>query len=73
MKQTKLESFKEAIYNIVVWYLIAVGWQLIIFPIVGIESNINQNLLVWLGFTLISLIRQYLIRRYFNNKIKWKN
>lgn len=66
--QTKKQSFIEAMTNVAVWYWIAVGGQLIIFPIVGIESSVEQNLLVWVWFTLISLIRTYFIRRIFNGK-----
>lgn len=68
--QTKKESFKEACVNVAVGYIIAVAGQLILFPIAWIESELSQNLFVWAGFTIISLVRSYIIRRIFNNKKK---
>lgn len=68
MTQTKKQSLAEACVNVVIGYIIAVGGQLILFPLFGVKSSIGQNLWIGLGFTIISLVRSYLIRRYFNNK-----
>ena len=67
--QSKLESFKEAINNIIIGYITAIISQLIIFPLFGIYVSIQDNLLIGLYFTIISLIRSYLIRRYYNYKL----
>lgn len=68
--QTKFQSFIESTINILIGYLIALLSQVLIFPIFDIYVSFQDNLLIGLYFTLISLIRSYLIRRYFNKKLK---
>ena len=70
--QTKFESFIESCTNTVIGYIIAIISQMIIFPLVGIETSLKQNMLIALYFTLISIVRTFLIRRYFNNKSEKK-
>jgi hypothetical protein len=66
--QTRLQSLIESFINILIGYLVAVISQLLIFPLFNIHIPLKDNLLIWLYFTLISLARSYIIRRYFNNK-----
>lgn len=74
MHQTKLESLLESIVNILIGYGIALASQIIIFPLFGIIVPLTTNLWIGAWFTLISLIRSYIIRRWFNagihNKVK---
>ena len=71
--QTKFQSFVEAIINILIGYSVAILSQLIVFPIFDIEVPLSDNLLIGLWFTAISLIRSYVLRRYFNKLTKAKN
>ncbi|MFV7791296.1 hypothetical protein ACNSOP_08980 [Aliarcobacter lanthieri] len=71
--QTKLQSLLESFINILIGYLVALGSQLIIFPLFGIDVSFMDNLLIGLYFTIISLARSYIIRRYFNKKIRVKH
>ena len=66
--QTKFQSFVESLTNILIGYFTALFSQFLIFPLFNINIPIQDNLLIGLYFTLISLVRSYLIRRYFNNK-----
>ena len=66
MNQTKLESFIEAIFNVLIGYGVALLSQIIVFPIVGIHVPLSTNIEIGLWFTLISIIRSYAIRRWFN-------
>lgn len=66
--QTKKQSLLESITNVFIGYLTAFVSQLLIFPLFDIKVTIQDNLLIWLYFTIISLIRSYIIRRYFNKK-----
>jgi len=70
--QTKLESFKESFINILIGYFTALISQIIIFPWFDIKVSISDNLLIGLYFTLISLVRSYLIRRYYNRRLSRK-
>jgi len=64
--QTKLQSFIEAVTNVIIGYVVAVLSQIFIFPLFGIYVSLSDNLLIGLYFTIISLFRSYLLRRYFN-------
>jgi len=66
MKQTRIMSFIESLANIAVGYIVAILSQLLVFPIFGINIPLHDNLLIGLWFTVISLFRSYIIRRYFN-------
>lgn len=68
--QTKKQSLIESFTNITIWYLTSVIAQAILYPLFGIEVWMKKNLLIWACFTIISLVRNYIIRRYFNNKEK---
>lgn len=68
--QTKYQSFIESLTNILIGYLTALLSQLIIFPLFDIDVAFQDNLLIGLYFTIISLIRSYLVRRYFNKRIE---
>ena len=71
--QTRLESFLESFTNIMIGYIVALISQLIIFPFFDINVTFADNLLIGFYFTLISLIRSYTVRRFFNNKTKRSN
>ena len=66
--QSKLQSLIESLINILIGYFTALLSQVLIFPIFDIYVSFQDNLLIGLYFTIISLIRSYLVRRYFNNK-----
>lgn len=68
MSQTKRQSLIESATNIAIGYTVALLSQLIVFPLVGIHVSFSTNLEIGLYFTLISLVRSYLVRRWFNRR-----
>jgi hypothetical protein len=70
--QTKTQSLIESGINILIGYLVALASQLVVFPWFGIHIPLTDNLLIGFWFTVISLIRSYAIRRYFNRKARAK-
>ena len=68
--QTKYQSLIESLTNILIGYLTALLSQVLIFPLFDIYVSLQDNLLIGLYFTIISLLRSYLVRRYFNKRIK---
>jgi len=64
--QTRKQSLIEAWINVAVGYLVALGTQLIIFPMLGIVVHIRQNITIGIVFTVVSLVRSYILRRLFN-------
>lgn len=72
MSQSKFWSAVETCANTAVGYVVAIASQLAIFPLFGIHIPFHDNLLMGAYFTVISLIRGYIIRRYFNG-LKFSN
>lgn len=68
MSQTKRQSLIESATNIAIGYTVALLSQLIVFPLVGVHVSFSTNLEIGLYFTLISLVRSYLVRRWFNRR-----
>lgn len=68
--QSRKQSLFESIVNVSIGYLVAVGSQMVIFPIFGIHIPVHDNFIIGLWFTLVSVIRSYVIRRVFNRKEK---
>jgi len=64
--QTKKGSLTEAITNVLIGYFVALGSQLLIFPFFGIDLPLKSNIFIGLWFTLISIIRSYMVRRVYN-------
>jgi len=69
MQQTKLGSLIESGMNILIGYFVALASQLTLFPMFGIHIELSTNLWIGFWFTIISLVRSYIIRRYFNAKL----
>lgn len=70
--QTKKYSFIEAIVNVLIRYSVAITSQLLVFPWFDIRITIGDNLLIGAYFTLISIVRSYVIRRLFTKKTEVK-
>lgn len=64
--QSKLSSLIESIMNILIGYGVAIVSQLAIFPMFDIYISISANLWIGAWFTAISLVRSYVVRRWFN-------
>jgi hypothetical protein len=58
-------SLVESIANVVVGYGVAVVTQMLVFPLFGLHASLNQNLMMGLVFTGVSLVRSFLLRRVF--------
>jgi hypothetical protein len=69
MNQTKLGSLIESIMNIIIGYGVALLSQIILFPLFDIHISLSTNLWIGAWFTLISLVRSYIIRRWFNARL----
>lgn len=67
MNQTRIGSLIEAIMNIAIGFVVALISQIVVFPLVGINGvTLSTNLEISAYFTVISLVRSYTIRRWFN-------
>jgi hypothetical protein len=66
MSQSRRLSLVESIMNVVIGYAIAIVSQTVIFPRFGIMIPFSDHLKIGLFFTIISLLRSYVLRRIFN-------
>lgn len=67
MSQTKLGSIAEAWANIGVGFGVNFTANILILPLFGFTSlTIKTNFEIGLLYTVISLIRSYVLRRWFN-------
>ena len=66
MNQTKLESLAEVIINVVIGWFIGLLTQLLIFPPFGIHVTLSDQFWISMVFTVVSIVRSYIIRRWFN-------
>jgi len=64
--QSRWMSLVEAVTNVVVGYGLAVMTQIIVFPMFGLHASVGENLALGAIFTILSLIRGFLLRRLFN-------
>ncbi len=69
MTQTKLGSLIEAVMNTCIGAGINMLGQLWIFPAVGLNVPFSTNLTIAAFFTVISVARGFLVRRYFNQRL----
>ena len=64
--QTKKQSLIESITNVIIGYSVALASQLAIFPFFDIIIPISDNIMIGAWFTVISIIRSYVVRRCYN-------
>ena len=64
--QSRRMSMIEAFFATATSYCVAIGSQLLIYPHFGIQITLAQNFGLAGAFTLISLVRGYMVRRAFN-------
>jgi membrane protein CcdC involved in cytochrome C biogenesis len=65
MKQSRLMSLVESLANVLVGYGVAVATQMVVFPLFSLAVTVFENLLIGLIFTVVSIMRSYMLRRSF--------
>jgi hypothetical protein len=66
VSQSRFHSALESVANVTVGYGVALLSQLAVFPLFGIHVPFSANLAIGAWFTVISLVRSYVLRRWFN-------
>lgn len=70
MSQSRVASFLESLTNVAIGYVVALASQLAVFPMFGIHVSFSDNLAIGAWFTVISVARSYVVRRWFNRTTK---
>jgi hypothetical protein len=60
-------SMIEVATNIVIGLVVSFISQIAVFKLYDIHISVTQNVEITIWFTVISIIRSYLIRRWFNS------
>ncbi len=66
--QSRRHSFVESVTNVAIGYGVALASQLAIFPVFEIDVPLSDNLLIGAWFTLVSIGRSYVVRRWFTRR-----
>ena len=69
MNQSKLGSFIEAWFNVLIGFGINFSANLLILPMFGFNITLSDNLFIGMLYTVISVARSYAIRRWFNARL----
>lgn len=70
MEQSKLGSLIEACINTAIGFLTTLVLAPIVYPLFGHTFTLAQNLGITGIFTVVSILRGYAVRRWFNLRIK---
>ena len=68
--QSKKQSLIETLTSVFLGWLVGVILNLTVLPLFDYNITVTDSLLVSLIFTVVSVIRSYIIRRFFNSKEK---
>lgn len=66
MTQTRLQSLIEALVNVALGMVISVLLSLVVYPAFGHAFTLAQNIGITVIFTVASILRSYVVRRWFN-------
>lgn len=67
--QTPRSAIAEAYLNIVIGFAVNFVANLLILPLAGFHISFSDNLHIGVIYTAVSIVRQYVIRRYFNARL----
>ena len=70
--QGKKGSLVESVIQVLTGWGVAIITQLIVYPLMGIEVSILQNINLSLIFIFVGFIKQYYVRRLFEVSVKIK-
>lgn len=70
--QSRIDSFCEALTNTAIGFLVSLVTWVVLSTAYGIEMTWTTNLQITGWFTVVSVARQYVLRRLFNGKTVWQ-
>lgn len=69
-RQSRRKAIIEAWINVFIGFSINFVMNMLLLPLVGAELTVVSNLSLGFIYTSISIIRQYVIRRWFDERIQ---
>ena len=64
--QSRRNSAIEAFVNVAIGYLVSVLANILILPMFGYDVTLADSFAIGVAFTMVSLLRSYAVRRFFN-------
>lgn len=64
--QSRTHSFIESLVNVALGMIISMALQVVVFPAFGHAFTLAQNFGITIVFTVASIVRSYVVRRWFN-------
>lgn len=69
MQQSRLGSLIEALFNVLIGFSINFAANLVILPMFGYTPSLWDNFQIGMLYTVVSIARSYVIRRWFNSML----
>lgn len=66
MTQSRAMSLVETLCSTFAALVVALVTQILVFPLYGIDVTLGENISLCAIFTLVSIVRGYIVRRVFN-------
>lgn len=71
--QSRVDSFMEAVTNTAIGLVVSTAANFFVIPaVLGVHMTHGQNLALAAIFTVISIVRSYVLRRLFNGRSVWQ-
>lgn len=73
MKQARIDSLMEAVTNTAIGFAVSLATQLVLVRLyqLPISTSVSLQMVGW--FTVISVARQYILRRLFDGRTVWQS
>ena len=68
--QSKMESMIETLTSVFVGWIIGVILNMLVLPLFDYDVNLTDGVLISIIFTAVSVVRSYVVRRFFNSRSK---
>lgn len=71
MSQSRTGSIIETLCNTAIGYAISFVSNLTVLPMFGFHVSLRDNAIIGVIYTVISIVRSYVLRRVFNRIRRW--
>jgi TctA family transporter len=68
--QTKKWSMIETLVSVGIGWIISVILNMLVLPLFDYDVNLTDGVLISIIFTAVSVVRSYVVRRFFNSRSK---
>jgi hypothetical protein len=67
MTQTRKQSAVETVAGVAIGFVVSVSASAVVYPLFGHAFTLGQNIAITIIFTVLSVARGYVVRRWFNS------